>query len=136
MSSLNMVPPAISFQIEGNTSPPVSGHHSVNSSESRATSQLPTTPKPMAKPNESTRSLNNTFGYISITSKMTGSTSYPSLNLPTTTPAFGYTGYSLLREQGIPPETRSIPHFGRFQRCLPSAGRSQGPSPAASRSNQ
>ena len=46
---------------------------------------LPTIPRPMARPNKSTKSLNNIFAFSSTTSRMTGSTCYPLQSLPTTT---------------------------------------------------
>src|SRR5882724_2551191 len=52
---------------------------------SRPTSQLPTTPRPMVKPNGSTRSWNSIFRCTSTTNRTIGSTSFPWPSLHTTT---------------------------------------------------
>ena len=74
-----------SFRIGESILFPGSGGHSVDSLTSRQTYPLPTILRLMARPNKSTKSLNNTFASLSTTSRTTGSTYCPLQSLPTTT---------------------------------------------------
>ena len=75
-----------SLQIGASTLSPGSRGYSVNSLTSRRTYRPLTIPRPTARPNKSTKSLNNIFASSSTTSRMTGSTCYLFQSSPTTTP--------------------------------------------------
>src|SRR5467141_3788703 len=80
----SMAHPQTLSPIEESTSFHIFGDHFASCSVSRPISQRPITQKPTGRPNESTRSWNNIFGYTSTTSRTTGLTSCPFPNLHTT----------------------------------------------------
>src|ERR1700753_2000160 len=73
--------------------------------------RLVTTPKRTAKPNDSTKPLNNTFAFTAITSKLTGPNSYPSPNSLTTTPQMTLlVSHPSLRIKDTTPKSQSTPN--------------------------
>ena len=82
----NTAPQPTLFPIGASTSSLNFGGHSSSCWESKPTSRLPTTLRPMVKLNRSTRSWISIFGCMSATNRTTGSTSSPWLSLHTTTP--------------------------------------------------